>query len=61
MNTYMEAYINSTITYLNTFKQSLRVAAMKIDGRIDNEEQKIIDKADKATDKYIKELEKIIK
>ena len=61
MNTYMEAYINSTITYLESFKQSMRVAAMKIDGRIDSDEQKIINKADKITDKYIAELNKLIK
>ena len=61
MNTYMESYINSTITYLKSFKQSMRVAAMKIDGRIDSDEQKIIDKADKITDKYIAELNKLIK
>ena len=61
MNTYMESYINSTITYLKSFKQSMRVAAMKIDGRIDSDEQKIINKADKITDKYIAELNKLIK
>lgn len=59
MNTYMESYITSSITYLKTFKQSLRMAAMRNDGRIDRQEQKIIDKVDKLTDKYIRELEKL--
>ena len=59
MNTYMESYITSSITYLKTFKQSLRMAAMGNDGRIDRQEQKIIDKIDKLTDKYIRELEKL--
>lgn len=59
MNTYMESYITSSITYLKTFKQSLRMAAMRNDGRIDRQEQKIIDKVDKLTDKYIRELKKL--
>lgn len=58
MNTYMESYITGTVTYLKTFEQSLRMAALKNDGRIDKQEQKIIDKVNKITDKYIRELEK---
>lgn len=60
MNDYMESYINGTITYLKTFQSSLRMAAMKNDGRIDKQEQKVIDKANKLTDKYIRELEYLI-
>lgn len=60
MNSYMESYITSTVTYLKTFKQSLRMAALKNDGKIDKHEQKVLDKADKLTDKYIRELENLI-
>lgn len=60
MNDYMESYINNTITYLKTFEQSLRMAAQKNDGRIDKQEQKIIDKANKLTEKYIRGLEDLI-
>lgn len=60
MNDYMESYITSAVTYLKTFKQSLRMAALKNDGQIDKHEQKVIDKANKLTDKYIHELERLI-
>ena len=60
MNDYMDSYITGAITYLKTFKQSLRMAAQKNDGRIDKQEQKIIDKANKLTDKYIRGLEDLI-
>lgn len=60
MNDYMDSYITGAITYLKTFKQSLRMAALKNDGYIDKDEQKVLDKANKATDKYIKELEKLV-
>lgn len=60
MNDYMESYITGAITYMKTFKSSLRMAAMKNDGRIDRDEQKIIDKANKLTDKFIKEFEKLV-
>ena len=45
MNDYMDSYIIGTITYLKTFKQSLRMAALKKDGYIDKDEQKVLDKA----------------
>lgn len=60
MNQFMETYITGTCTYLRTFEQSLRLAALKNDGRIDKHEQKIIDKATKLTEKYIRELENLI-
>lgn len=60
MNDYMDSYITGAITYLKTFKQSLRMAALKKDGYIDKDEQKVLDKANRVTDKYIKELEKLV-
>ena len=55
----MESYIASACSYLRAFEQSLRMAAMKDDGRIDKDEQKKIDKAYKLTEKYISELSKL--
>lgn len=60
MNDYMDSYITGAITYLKTFKQSLRMSALKNDGRIDRDEQKVLDKANKATDKCIRDLEGLI-
>lgn len=60
MNDYMDSYITGAITYLKTLKQSLRIAALKKNGYIDKDEQKVLDKANRATDKYIKELEKLV-
>ena len=52
-NIYMDRYITNTIDYLKTFEGSLRMAALQDDGQIDREEQRIIDRANKLTDKYI--------
>lgn len=60
MNDYMDSYITSCITYLKTFQTSLRMAALKKDGYIDKGEQKVLDKANKATDKCIRDLEGLI-
>ena len=59
-NSYMEQYIRSTIAYLNTFEASLRLAAMKVGGEIDAEEQRVLDKANKLTEKYVRGLKKMI-
>lgn len=61
MNPFMKHYIELNIAYLKTFKRSLHVAALKDDGVIDKDEQKTIDRANKITDKYIKELEKLMR
>ena len=60
MNPYMRTYIEGAVAYLKTFEQSLRMAALEDDGRIDKQEQKIIDRTKKLTDKYVKGLEKLI-
>lgn len=60
MNDYMSSYISGAITYLKAFKQSLHMSALRNDGRIDRNEQKTLDKVNKATDKYIRELEKLV-
>ena len=43
----------------NAFRQRCQAAALKDDGRIDDEEARILKKIDAATDKFLKELAKI--
>ena len=59
MNPYIEQQINNMIDLQQSFKQTCKVAAMKNDGIIDKEEQKVINAINKAVDKYIKALSNI--
>ena len=59
MNDYMDAQIKNMIAMTKTFNQSCKMAAMKNDGQINKEEQKILKKIESATQHFIKELEKI--
>ncbi len=43
----------------NAFRQRCEAAALKDDGKIDEEEARILKKVNAATDKFLKELEKI--
>ncbi len=60
MNTYMDSSIKAAIGYLKAFEQGMRLAAMKDDGQISKEEAKILKRLEKATNKYIDELEYMI-
>ena len=60
MNTYMDSSIKAAIGYLKAFEQGMRLAAMKDDGQISKEEAKILKRLEKATNKYIDELEYLI-
>jgi len=55
----MDAQIKNMIAMTKTFNQSCKMAAMKNDGQINKEEQKILKKIESATQHFIKELEKI--
>jgi len=59
VNDYMDAQIKNMIAMTKTFNQSCKMAAMKNDGQINKEEQKILKKIESATQHFIKELEKI--
>ena len=61
MNTHIYAQIMSMIAYTQTFEESCRVAATKDDGIISLDEEIVLDKIRKATEKYRKELIKIQK
>lgn len=59
MNTHILTQINNILFSVKLFEDSLELAAMKDDGIISKEEEKIIRKAKKASEEYKKELEKI--
>ena len=56
MNQEMQKQVDHMILLLKNFSMVVEAAAMKNDGMIDKNERKIIDKIQKATNKYIKEL-----
>jgi len=60
MNTYMEMSIKACVGYLDSFVQGMKVAALKDDGIVSREEEKILKKLNKATEKYKRELETLI-
>lgn len=59
MNSHISLEITNEILATKRFVSSCKLAATKDDGKVDKEEQKIIDKINKASIKYIKELEKL--
>lgn len=59
MNAFMIGQIANMIALAKTFNQSCKLAASKDDGTINKEEEKTLKKLNTATDKYIKELEKL--
>lgn len=60
MNTYMQMSIRACIGYLDSFKQTMRLAALKDDGIITRDEEKILKRLNKATDRYERELSELI-
>ena len=61
MNNYLETSIRSAIGYLGTFEQAVKMAALKDDGEVTKDEEKLIKKLAKATQKYRDELESLLK
>ena len=59
MNTHIVTQINQMLLSIHVFEDSLTLAAQKDDGVISKEEEKIIKKIKKASDKYKSCLEKI--
>lgn len=59
MNNHMQAQITTIITTVKSMQATCTITAMKNDGKIDADEAKIIKKVNAATEKYIKELQKI--
>lgn len=58
MNSYMKSQIETMISSLNLFMESLKMSALQDDGIISKEEDKSLRKLRKATEKYKGELER---
>jgi len=59
MNYHISAQILNMKAIARTFEQSCRMAATKDDGKIDPEEEKVLKKISTATQRFIKELDKL--
>lgn len=57
MNQFITSQIDNSISFTKSFIVSCEMGALKDDGKIDKEEQKILSKIRKASQAYIKELE----
>ena len=60
MNVYMDNSIEAAIGYLKAFEQTMKLASMKDDGQVSKDEAKLLKRLNKATDKYIDELESLL-
>ena len=58
-NKLMEAQIGNIKTAMQTFKTSIKMAAMEDDGKISWSEKRTLAKAEKAADRFLKEIEAI--
>lgn len=59
MTNRMQIQITSITNTVKSLQMNLSLTAMDSDGRIDREEEKVLKKVNAATEKYIKELQKI--
>ena len=59
MNFYIDTQIINMKAMVRNSEQSCRVAATKDDGKISPEEEKILKKINAASQKFIKELDKL--
>lgn len=59
MNFYIDTQIINMKAMVKNFEQSCRIAATKDDGKISPEEEKILKKIGTASQKFIKELDKL--
>ena len=59
MNTYIEAQILNVVNVVKTFEQSCKMTALKTDGTIDRDEEKTLKKISAATQRFIKDIEKL--
>lgn len=59
MNIYLQTQILNMKMAVQNFEQTCIVTAQKDDGKIDPEEKKIIKRIQSASEKFIKELDKL--
>ncbi len=60
MNDYMKLQIQTMLVSVETFRTGMKVGALKDDGFIDKSEERILRKAEKASEKYAAKLKKLI-
>ena len=59
MNRFIKSQIINITTMANQFKTACKIAAIQDDGRISKEEERQLKKIEKATNKFIAELNSI--
>ena len=60
MNDHMRLQIKTMLVSIDTFRNGLKIGAMKDDGVIDKNEKKILKKAEKASEQYAVKLKKLL-
>ena len=60
MNDHMKLQIRTMLVSIETFRNGMKIGALKDDGVIDKNEAKILRKAEKASEKYASQLKKLI-
>lgn len=60
MNDHMKLQIKTMLVSIETFRNGMKIGAMKDDGIIDRNEAKIIRKAEKASERYAARLKMLI-
>ena len=61
MNHYLKSQIENMTTMAKAFENACHFAVMQNDGQIDKDEAKALKKIDAATQKFIKELDSVLK
>ena len=61
MNTFIRIQIRCMLSSVEAFMQSCRLAATKDDGIISKEEQRILRKINRVSNRYNKQLSRILK
>lgn len=59
MNYHIDAQIVNLKAIVKTFEQSCKMAAMKDDGKISPDEEKVLKKINAATQRFLKDLDKV--
>jgi len=59
MNYHIDAQVMNMKAIVKTFEQSCRMAATKDDGKVSPDEEKVLKKINAASQRFIKELEKL--
>ncbi len=61
MNTFIQIQLKYMVSSVEAFMQSCKLAATKDDGIVSKEEQRILRKINRASNRYNKQLNRILK